>query len=271
MSILHTIFKPIAGLLGWLLRPVGVLFMLLISIPWFGRGVGWSWGIVLTALNLLIGLIEGAAWVLGLRPEKSLRVGVIILRDEQGQPLDDPDKVLEGIVRAADIFLKQARVRLLPAWPHEKARFGPHDPFERPEGWIKINSEPSPQRLLDVNCKNPALREDLSLAGAEFSFLQASLDPHNTVRRLFGWGAPLTVFMVREIAGFWGCSNGPLNDYVTVVAQRSKCIAHELGHACNLWHSADDHNVMRSRGCGGGEMRWWQVWLLRSSRHVSFF
>jgi hypothetical protein len=271
MRFIRAIVKPVGSALGWALRPLGVVVMLLLSIPWLGRGVGWLWGTLFAAANLLVGLVEGIFWMFRLRPEKHLRVGVIILRDEKGDPLDDAAQVMAGIRHAAEIFYSGARVQLQPAWPQESARFGVKDPLERADGWIKTNPEPGTSRILDVNCKNPALREDLGLPGSEYAFLQTSFDAKGTARRLFGWGAPLTVFIVREINGFWGCSNGPLTDYVTVLGGHGKCIAHELGHASNLWHSPDKSNLMHPRGCGGQELRWWQVWLLRSSRHVSIF
>ncbi|MDH3942721.1 MAG: hypothetical protein OEV06_01325 [Anaerolineae bacterium] len=271
MNFLRAMIKPFGGALGWLLRPVGVLAMLLLSIPWVGRPLSWLWGLLLSVPSLLGGLVEGLFWLVGLRGEKTMRVGVIILRDEGGEPLDDPEKVIHGLQRAAEIFFENARVRLLPAWPHESERYGVEDLFERTDGWVKTNPEHSRAGVLDVNCKNPALREDLGTTGGEYAFLQNSLDPRGAVRRLFGWGAPMTVFMVRSIKGFWGCSLGPLNDYVTVVGGQSQCIAHELGHACSLWHSHDKANLMHPRGCGGEEMRWWQVWMLRASRHVSYF
>ena len=52
-----------------------------------------------------------------------------------------------------------------------------------------------------------------------------------------GYGEPIGVFVVRDIAGKAGCSICPLSDYVTVDRVRGELIAHELGHSCGLWHT----------------------------------
>jgi hypothetical protein len=48
------------------------------------------------------------------------------------------------------------------------------------------------------------------------------------------------------------------------------CIAHELGHSCNLWHVDIDDNLMNP-SCGRKKLKWWQVSIMRSSRHVTYF
>jgi predicted Zn-dependent protease len=72
-----------------------------------------------------------------------------------------------------------------------------------------------------------------------------------------------------------GCSLGPLTDYVTVAFKESitRTLAHELGHACNLWHYDDPDNLMtpgRSGGVGYSLSRV-QKALVRMSRHVTYF
>lgn len=49
-------------------------------------------------------------------------------------------------------------------------------------------------------------------------------------------------------------------------------LAHELGHACNLFHLTDPTNLMdtTSPGPSGSMLRFWQELLIRASRHVSY-
>jgi len=84
-------------------------------------------------------------------------------------------------------------------------------------------------------------------------------------------GAPLIVFVVRGIEGFGGCSLGPLSDYVAVMPNRLICIAHELGHACNLPHTKDPGNLLHHARCDQPRLSAGQAAVLRASRHVSYF
>jgi hypothetical protein len=84
-----------------------------------------------------------------------------------------------------------------------------------------------------------------------------------------GYGEPIGVFVVRDIAGKGGCSMGPLSDYVTVDRVRGTLIAHELGHCCGLWHSGDAGNLMHP-AANTETMTRSQRAIFRNSRHVTF-
>jgi hypothetical protein len=76
-------------------------------------------------------------------------------------------------------------------------------------------------------------------------------------QRILGYGAPITIFVVsdvdRDAAAFDstdGCALW-ITNYVTIQAGISPLLgapvlrvaAHELGHACNLWHLCVDDDV----------------------------
>jgi hypothetical protein len=88
-----------------------------------------------------------------------------------------------------------------------------------------------------------------------------------------GYGAPVTVFIVRSISTRNGCSLGVLTDYVTVEAKTLKrtrrLLIHEIAHACGLWHSRDEMNLMMPKE-PGEQLAGWQAATLRSSRHVTY-
>jgi predicted Zn-dependent protease len=47
-------------------------------------------------------------------------------------------------------------------------------------------------------------------------------------------------------------------------------LPHEMGHACNLWH-VDPSNLMQPFDPRTTNLSWWQILLLRASRHVTYF
>jgi len=89
---------------------------------------------------------------------------------------------------------------------------------------------------------------------------------------------------VRSFAGTYdGCSLGPLTDYVLVEftgaatdtaagqpANSSSILPHEMGHACNLWHVSPS-NLMQPDNPRATNLSWWQIALIRASRHVTYF
>ncbi len=91
---------------------------------------------------------------------------------------------------------------------------------------------------------------------------------------LIGYGAPVTVFVVRSISDKNGCSLGLLTDYVTIEAKavlRTRgLMAHEIAHACGLLHSQDTTNLMFPTG-PGTEISRFQTAVFRNSRHVTFW
>lgn len=208
-------------------------------------------GTVAQSLNVLketvkrtLTLPDFAGHMAGIQAYKALRVQVVILRDEGGQPLADPDEVTPSLDEARRILSEGAHVRLLPAG----------------EPVVTV-LEPSPKEALDVHCNGGAWQEDFGAAGAYF-------------RRFSTPGNGVTVFIVRDISDKGGCSLGPLADYVTLRADmlsraRHRLLAHEVGHACGLWHSKVKANLMFPRGPGAALTRW-QAAILRSSRHVTY-
>lgn len=217
-------------------------------------------GTVAQSLNVLketvkrtLALPDFAGHMAGIQPYKTLRVRVTILRDEGGQPLAEEEEVTPSLDEARRIFSEGAHVRLLPAG--------------RP---VVTVPGPAPRAALDVHCDDGAWQEDFGAAGAYFR--QHAASRNEGQRR--GYGAPVTVFIVRDISNKGGCSLGPLADYVTVEARmlnraRHRLLAHEVGHACGLWHSEVKANLMFPKGPGAALTRW-QAAVLRSSRHVTY-
>lgn len=255
--------------LAWPLNAATAVLDMLLSLPILGRLIKWVWNILITAGHFLVGVVEFGLMKLGFMPEKKLQVGFVILRDEKSQPLTNAEALIPAIQEAIDIFYEQAKVRVIPIGPtsYEVDETGSAIPDE---SWVKINPKPGTAAMLDVHCNVTAMGEDLWLTGMRYQFMHAQEFFQNSLRRLTGYGAPVTTIIVRKIHQHSGCSLGMLADYITLAYNAPACLAHELGHACNLLHRKDQSNLMFPN-CKSRELTTWQIAVVRASRHVTYF
>lgn len=208
------------------------------------RAVSTVVGLVLGIFDLLLGFLT---W-----PPKKLRLQIFILSTSAG-PLVDP-----GDLKPAVDF---ARKTLKDKFNVKMSAYG--------KNMIEIIKEPAPDAALDVGCGGGAWGDEFGEAGDYFA------------SHLAGWNAipisltfPITVFVVRDIDGKLGCSLGPMSDYITLDVGGVKSettLAHEIGHACSLWHSSSKSNLMWRNDDRGNGAKWFQKNLLRSSRHVLYW
>jgi hypothetical protein len=91
---------------------------------------------------------------------------------------------------------------------------------------------------------------------------------------------PVTVFVVEDVLCRQGCAPGVLGDFIVIEPSGLSAVdmhtphslmMHEIGHACSLWHSSDDANIMHGPNNRGDGAKWFQKNLLRSSRHVTYW
>ena len=207
--------------------------------------------IVKETFHRIFGLTDFVAFFLGFRPYKKLRLRVVVLRDEHGQPLAEMAGLSAALAEATRVFSLSARTRIVAAEP-----------------LIVTVDGPSPVKALNVHCDDGAWQEDFAAAGAYFRAASA----RTIFSRLTGYGAPVTVFIVSEISGKGGCSLGPLTDYVTQEARTvrgNKLMAHEVAHACGLGHSKETANLMYPKR-PGEILTPGQAAIFRNSRHVTY-
>ena len=196
--------------------------------------------------RVLINLLDTLFGYLS-RPEKKLRIKIFILQDPQGKPVIAPGDMNASIEHARRIFRKNFNVTLL---PHQKGTF------------VEVLQTIPPMDALYTKGGPPALQEELRIAG---SFFAANLS---------GACYPVTAFVVTEIEGASGCSLGPASDYITLDpfgAKQYSVLAHEIAHACGLWHVKGKENLLYPYNKRGEEVKWWQKNIFRSSRHVTYW
>ena len=272
ITILVYIVGVVELIVGAIISVIDFVLELIFSIPILGRFVRELVSLIQEVFLRLAGLIDALAWLVGIRPEKKLRICVIILRDERG-PVANPSLVLEEVQAAADIFREEANVRLIPVGSSSfKTPF--HGDEEIGDDFLHIPAHVSSDNILNVSCGASSWGEDLWLSGSSFNFEMARTCFWGSARRLLGYGSSVTVFVVRSIVGKTGCSLGPLTDYVTVVGTETAdktTIAHETGHACGLWHVSENTNLMFENDSNlRRDMTNFQAINFRNSRHVTY-
>jgi hypothetical protein len=207
-----------------------------------------------------------------------MRIVVAIQLDEEGRPVAAQDVILPLLQVAIDTFKGQANVRLIPVGP-----FVYTSPFQDTPNasadYIYSESNPSDGDTLDVNCGCDLLVDDLGTVGTKFNNKITDDFFFANWRRVLGYGAPVVAFAVRSFKNGHntGCSVGPLADYVVVnfAAASTRTLAHEFGHACNLWHplgTPDPDNLMTPAEQGGEGLTLGtdQIVVLRASRHCTY-
>lgn len=221
-----------------------------------------------TVFYAVLSIVDFILTVLGIQIEKKLRLGVVIQLDE-GIPTTDESTVKLNIGFAASVFKDQANVRIISA-------------NDTDDDYIRLAKESSSDDTLVVGCDAKGWWEDIGVTGDKFRSLMTKYCGGEW-RRLIGYGAPVCAFAVKRFstAGDCGCSIGPSTDYATVnfsCDPQDSDLAHEMGHACNLWHEEDSSNLMHGsptlliiNPSQRRELTRWQKALLRASRRVTFF
>jgi hypothetical protein len=242
-----------------LATPIDLVF----CIPGIGRIVKWVWNVIVTLLHLPFGLIEWAFLTKGYKPEKKLKIGIVLFSKEPNNPVVETQKVVAQLKKTSALFREKANIRILSAKSSASE--------EPAEDWITIYKKPPSKKVLNVGCNKYAFRQDLWVTGMMFQFMALTRLFYTNFQRIIGYGSPIVIFIVEDVDGFRGCSLGPLTDYVTVDRKGLVCMTHELAHACNLFHYNDDEeNLMHPKGCEKTTLTTKQIALLRASRHVTF-
>ena len=180
-------------------------------------------------------------------PQKKLRIKILLLQDQQipGLRIDELDLAINN---AKNIFKQKFNVILLPVTNDQQ--------------YAEVSDIVAPVYVLYTKGGQGALIEEFKNAGNFFA--QNLTAPIYTV----------TVFIVTDIKGATGCSLGPLTDYITLDnegARDATILAHELAHACGLWHLDDKTNLLWNKRDRGDKIRWWQKNIFRGSRHVTYW
>jgi hypothetical protein len=267
------------------LSGLAAIIAILLSLPIIGAIIRWLLNFLTAIIWFLIGLPDLILGLLGIRPEKLLRVCPVILTDERGKPVGNLKHAIDQLQIAANLMKRECNVRLVPLKPFQYAT-GLNGAPTVTADWIKVIDRGSHDSdVLDPDCDLSGFGADLGVAGSKFNLLMMVHCFYGAWRRLLGYGAPVSVFFVRSQQG--GAAEGCgmwIVDFITVVGHVMpvsedfrRVTVHEMGHATNLLHvDGTGDNVMimpRPSTTNVMDFRFytWQILLIRASKHVSYF
>jgi Repeat of unknown function (DUF5648) len=234
------------------------------TLPIVGRFISGGRNVATAVVDGLASIPEIVMGWLGIRPEKRMKLLVVIQRDEQGQPVTTTDRVSKHLAYIIDSFKAEANVVVNAVGDTNTSN-----------DYIQVEPDSSAAETLDVRCGMGAFYDNIVTAGPSFDEKMLRDSYISALPRLVGHGSAVIAFAVRKFLdpAKAGCSLGPLTDYVTVDFSRSdiSILAHEVGHACNLSHvDDDDTNLMKPGSPRGRHLSSWQITKVRISRHVTY-
>jgi hypothetical protein len=291
-TVVNAVIVTLESIIGWILDAVAFIIELIFEIPFLGRLIKWVWNLVTWFFWTLVSLADLVLGLIGIRPEKKLRICTIILRDENGNPVATTPYVVDILQNAVRILRREANVRLVRLAPFDYDSGLASDETVTSE-WVQVDDGSSGSDTLDVPCNAAGFGADLGLTGTKLDFLASTKCFFGSFRRFIGYGGPITCFVIRtgssdgSSCGAYGCGLW-ITDYITVRNQpcgnegpqiNRRVAGHELGHSGNLWHlgaSSNPTNLMGVPYDGSDppvqtRLATWQILLMRASKHVTYF
>jgi hypothetical protein len=203
-------------------------------------------------------------------PPKRMTVHIAVLQDEGGPLIAQPDlnDLLPSIELLVRIYKDNCNITVSPYSSGNGREI---------DNWAQILTDRAPPAAIESGGCTVwgALNEQETGDAGEYFRRQTA-----------GWvggvpislSFPITVFVVKSLSGYLGCTIPFLTDYVLISVEALKkepsTIAHEIGHRCNiLWHQDDRRNLMFSGNESNSPpyiLKGWQENLVRSSRHVTY-
>lgn len=203
-------------------------------------------------------VINGIGSIILFALTKKMRIHICIL----------PDANNKGLLSSADATASVARASAL-----IKSKFDVKVSAYSPQ-MVQMLSEKPPARAYDVEGDGSGYwSTEYGAAGRYFAKYTAGRAgvPITVVH-------PITVFVVHTVtsngADWRGASFGLTADYVVLTPTGMNdptTLAHELGHACDLFHRKKKANLMHHAYTRGTSVTGWQKWWFRLSRHVNFW
>lgn len=254
VTVIRTICETIVSIIRIVIRVPMTIVLVVMRLVCFVIDVIGNW--VKIIVSIIIGLPEFLLCLFGLRIRKHLHVCITVLAAERNRPVVDDAQVTAVVQDAARIISEQMNVRV-----HEHGRRVLRVPEDR----------------LDVTACNASQlfsseAFDLSTEGVQGTFgdlLGCSDDVVDQAQELIH--DVLNVIFIRDIleGDDIGCHIPGTNYVIVDQSAKGLTLAHEIGHAGDLWHVSESDNLM-NHTTTGESVHTWQQCIFRRSRFVVY-
>jgi hypothetical protein len=254
VTIVKTVCETIVSLITIFIRIPMTIVLTVMRIVCFVIDFIINW--IKIIISILAGIPEFLLCLLGLRIRKHMHVCVTVLAGKDGRPVVDNAKVTTVMDDAAAIILKRMNVQIREHGRHV----------------VRV-----PDDNLDVSGCNAG-----QLFGSD-AFDLSTEGVGGTFGDLLGCGDGvvdaaeeavldiLNIIFIRDIieGGDIGCHIPGTNYVIVDTSAKGLTLAHELGHAGDLWHVSGATNLM-NHFTAGDDVEAWQQCIFRRSRFVVY-
>jgi hypothetical protein len=254
-TIIRTVCETVVSIVRVVIRIPMTIVLTIMRLVCFVIDVIVNW--VKIIVSIFIGLPEFLLCMLGLRLRKHLHICVTILAGPRDKPVVDDAQASAVLAEAARIISDRFNVRV-----REHGR----RVIRVPESRLTVNA-------CDASQLFSSEAFELSTEGGEGrpfgDLLGCADDVFDIAHELLG--NVLNVIFIRDIVegDDVGC-HIPGTNYVIVDASASgRVLAHEYGHAGDLWHVGDGDNLM-FHAPSDTRVQSWQQCIFRRSRFVVY-
>lgn len=255
VTVIRTICETVVSIIRTVIRVPMTIVLIVMRIVCFVIDFIVNW--VKIIVGIFVGLPEFLLCLLGLRIRKHLHICVTVLAGERGRPVVDDAQVTTVVQEATRIISERMNVRV-----HEHGRRVIRVPDDRLDVTACNAGQLFSSEAFDLSSEAVRGKTFADLIGCADDVLDLAQELIHDV---------LNVIFIRNIVegDDIGCHIPGTNYVIVDRSAGGLTLAHEIGHAGDLWHVSAADNLM-NHTTTGDVVRSWQRCIFRRSRFVVY-